>query len=89
MSTSPLRSAAEAYADCRADVAALLKILQTELDRHDEGAKREPESWPLVDELASVRSTLIARIARLQGLPEVTVEMMLSQYRAVNGDRPM
>lgn len=80
-------SAAEVYAGYRADVAALITILQTELDRHAQRASGEPESWPLVDELASVRSTLIARIARLQGLPETTVEMMLGQYRAVNESR--
>ncbi|MCA9288936.1 MAG: hypothetical protein KDA05_10155 [Phycisphaerales bacterium] len=73
------RTAADAYAAHRADIARLLDVLGMELDKHADTAKREPADWGRAGDLAKVRGDLIGAVAFLAGMDPANVEAFLAE----------
>ena len=75
----PEPTAAEAYAARRNDIARLLDVLQMELDKHAEAARRDPTNWGRPGDLAKVRSDLIDTVAFISGMPRDADEGFLAE----------
>ena len=73
------RTAADAYAAHRADIARLLDVLGMELDKHVQAAKADPADWGRAGDLAKVRGDLIGAVAFLAGMDPANVEAFLAE----------
>jgi hypothetical protein len=75
------RKAAEAYAEHRRDIAAMLDWLEMALGTHEEAATAEPEKWTFAGDLAEVRRRLLETLAFLSGHDEPEIEQALDELR--------
>jgi hypothetical protein len=80
--TATDRTAAQAYAGYRADIARLLDVLDMELAKHAEVASATPADWGRPGDLAKVRSDLIDTVAFLSGMDRALVEGFLADGEA-------
>jgi hypothetical protein len=78
-SNQPEPTAPEAYAQRRADIARLLDVLDMELDKHADAARRDPANWGPPGDLAKVRSDLIDMVAFISGMQRDAVEGFLAE----------
>ena len=74
---TPAKTAAEAYAAARNDIARLLDVLEMELARHDERAKADPRNRGFTGNLGKVRSDLMDTVAFLSGMERSDIERFL------------
>jgi hypothetical protein len=72
------RTATEAYAAARNDIARLLDVLDMELTKHDERAKADERNWGFAGILDKVRSDLIDTVAFISGMDRPQVEGFLA-----------
>jgi hypothetical protein len=72
------RTASEAYAAARNDIARLLDVLDMELAKHDERAKADERNWGFAGNLDKVRSDLIETVAFISGMDRPEVEGFLA-----------
>ena len=71
------KTAAEAYAAARSDIARLLDVLEMELARHDERAKADPRNRGFAGNLGKVRSDVMDTVAFLSGMERSDIERFL------------
>jgi len=72
---------AEAYAEHRRDIAAMLDWFEMALGSREEAAKAEPQSRALVGDLAEVRWQIKETLAFLSGHDEAQIEEALAELR--------
>jgi hypothetical protein len=75
----PVKSANEAYASNRSDIARLMDVLQMELDKHAEQAHAEGQHWGHVADLSQIRTRLINAVTEITGEPSSSVEQFLAE----------
>jgi hypothetical protein len=75
--STPRKTAAEAYATRRSEIARLLDVLDMELARHDERAKADPRNRGFEGNLGKVRGDLMDTVAFLSGMERSDIERFL------------
>jgi hypothetical protein len=73
------RTAAQAYAAYRADIARLVDVLDMELDKHAERFNADATNWGFPGDLTTIRSALIEQVEAMSGHDRAMIENFLNE----------
>ena len=75
----PPLNAAESFATWRADVTALLAVLDAELDIRERRTMHNPEDWSNAYAVSRIRAQLIRTLIDIGGLTQVDIDDLLGE----------
>lgn len=75
----PPLNAAESFATWRADVTALLAVLDAELDIRERRTMHDPEDWSNAYAVSRIRAQLIRTLIDIGGLSQVDIDDLLDE----------
>jgi phosphoglycerate dehydrogenase-like enzyme len=73
------RTAAEAYAAYKHDIARLIDVLHMELDKHAERFNADQTNWGFAGVLTTIRNALIEQVETLSGHDRAMIENFLAE----------